>query len=69
LPHTGEILPLAGAVAAAAADFEHDPEKWEPVSRLREALIRFFVSLDASAGEGRSEKIMLQQKKIEEGLA
>jgi hypothetical protein len=41
---------------------EHDPEKWVPVSRLREALIQFVVSLDASAGEGRSEKIMLQQE-------
>jgi hypothetical protein len=33
---------------------EHDPEKCVAVSRLREAL-----RLDASAGEGRSEKIML----------
>jgi hypothetical protein len=40
----------------------HDPEKWEPVSRLREALLRLFVLLDASAGEGRSEKIMRQEK-------
>jgi hypothetical protein len=41
---------------------EHDPEKWIPVSRLREAQARFVVSFDASAGEGRSEKIMLKQK-------
>jgi hypothetical protein len=43
-------------------DLAHDPEKWAPVSRLREALSRFVVSLDASAGEGRSEKIMRQQE-------
>jgi hypothetical protein len=43
----------------------HDPEKacpgldpgWVPVSRLREALARLAIWLDASAGEGRSEKI------------
>jgi SAM-dependent methyltransferase len=35
---------------------EHDPEKWVPVSRLREALARFVLWLDASAGEGRSDK-------------
>ena len=46
---------------ANVAGLEHDPEKWIPVSRLREALIQFVVSLDASAGEGRSEKIMLQE--------
>jgi hypothetical protein len=40
---------------------EHDPEKWVPVSRLREALAWFGIWLGASAGEGRSEKIMLQQ--------
>ena len=37
----------------------HDPEKWVPVSRLREALAtagRF--RLNASAGEGRSGEIM-----------
>jgi hypothetical protein len=47
---------------------KHDPEKacpgldpgWVPVSRLREALARAVIWLDASAGEGRSEKIMLQ---------
>jgi hypothetical protein len=38
----------------------HDPEKWVPVSRLREAVAPFVVWLDASAGEGRSEKIMRQ---------
>ena len=38
---------------------EHDPEKWELVSRLREALAGGSFWLDASAGEGRSEKIML----------
>jgi hypothetical protein len=32
---------------------------WVPVSRLREALAQIVVWLDASAGEGRSEKIML----------
>jgi hypothetical protein len=30
----------------------HDPEKWEPVSRLREALAQTIPS----AGEGTSEK-------------
>jgi hypothetical protein len=40
---------------------EHDPEKWVPVSRLREAMEPLMIWLDASAGEGRSEKIMLQQ--------
>jgi hypothetical protein len=48
---------------------EHDPEKacpgldpgWVPVSRLREALARLVIWLDASAGEGRSKKIMLHQ--------
>jgi hypothetical protein len=33
-----------------------------PVSRLREAMARLIIWLDASAGEGRSEKIMLLQK-------
>jgi hypothetical protein len=36
----------------------HDPEKWLPVSRLREAMIIVFSSVGASAGEGRSDKIM-----------
>jgi hypothetical protein len=35
---------------------------WAPVSRLREALPNFVLSFDASAGEGRSEKIMLKRK-------
>jgi hypothetical protein len=41
---------------------EHDPEKWIPVSRLREAnLWQKIILKSASAGEGRSEKIMLGQ--------
>jgi hypothetical protein len=44
------------------ATIEHDPEKWTPVSRLREAVARPNSWVDASAGEGRSEKIMLQNK-------
>jgi hypothetical protein len=40
----------------------HDPEKWPPVSRLREAMIIVCSSVDASAGEGRSDKIMVKQK-------
>jgi hypothetical protein len=32
-----------------------------PVSRLREASAQPITWLDASAGEGRSDKIMLQQ--------
>jgi hypothetical protein len=35
---------------------------WVPVSRLREALVRFVIWLGASAGEGRSEKIVLLQQ-------
>jgi len=38
----------------------HDPEKRVPVSRLREALARVMIGFGASAGEGRSEKIMHQ---------
>jgi hypothetical protein len=34
---------------------------WKPVSRLREALAKTCGRLDASAGEGRAEKIMLNQ--------
>jgi len=49
------------AFPGAPLRLEHDAEKWVPVSRLREALGLSFVWLDASAGEGRSEKIMLQQ--------
>ena len=51
------------AVVPIGAGPEHDPEKWEPVSRLREALGTFVIRLDASAGEGRSEKIMLHGKR------
>jgi hypothetical protein len=40
---------------------EHDPEEWKPVSRLREAVARSFERTVASAGEGRSEKIMLNE--------
>jgi hypothetical protein len=36
-----------------------NPEKWMPVSRLGEASALLSIWLDASAGEGRSEKIML----------
>jgi hypothetical protein len=35
---------------------EHDPEKWKPVSRLREALVRVVIWFDASAGEGQVGK-------------
>jgi hypothetical protein len=39
---------------------------WKPLSRLREALPSRFRTFDASAGEARSEKIMLkQQAKVE----
>jgi len=52
--------PRAGSLA-------HVPEKWLPVSRLREA--RQSPSLPylhaASAGEGRSEKDMRQRKNLE----
>jgi hypothetical protein len=57
-PCTGRCGATEGAALPAS---EHDPEKWVPVSGLREALARLVVWLDASAGEGRSEKIMLQQ--------
>jgi hypothetical protein len=40
----------------------HDPEKWEPVSRLREAPAGSFIWLGASAGGGRSEKDHAQTK-------
>jgi hypothetical protein len=33
-----------------------------PASRLREALVKIWRRLYASAGEGRSEKIMLQEQ-------
>jgi hypothetical protein len=40
---------------------EHDPEMCMPVSRLREALAPRGRGLDASAGEGRSEKDHAQE--------
>jgi hypothetical protein len=47
--------------AARWRQLKHDPEKWVPVSRLREAPASVRRSFDASAGEGKSEKIMLKQ--------
>jgi hypothetical protein len=38
------------------------PKSGVPVSRLREALAPLIAWLDASAGEGRSEKIMHKQR-------
>jgi hypothetical protein len=35
---------------------------WKPVSRLREALPPRFHTVDASAGEARSKKIILKQQ-------
>jgi hypothetical protein len=46
---------------------KHDLEKWEPVSRLREAWQQFALSFDASAGEGRSEEYA--QKKQDDDAA
>jgi hypothetical protein len=43
----------------------HDPEKWVSVSPLREALQPLSLSYDASAGEGRSEKIIGEKIKFE----
>jgi len=44
----------------------HDPEKWNPVSRLREALgTILIVWTNASAGVGRSDKIMRNQKRLD----
>jgi hypothetical protein len=43
---------------------EHDPEKQVPVSRLREAVPAAYTSFDASAGEGRSDKIMLTKSSL-----
>jgi hypothetical protein len=51
---------LARVTPGANRALAHGPEKWVPVSRLREAVAPFVVWLDASAGEGRSEKIMRQ---------
>jgi hypothetical protein len=60
-----EIDQTAGANASLTivvpASPEHDAEKWGPVSRLRKALARLVVWLEASAGEARSENIMLQK--------
>jgi hypothetical protein len=42
--------------------FKHDPEKWTPVSRLREAFGAVSPFAGASAGEARSDKIMLKQQ-------
>jgi hypothetical protein len=39
---------------------------WEPVSRLREALPTRLRPSDATAGEGRSEKIMSKSKVLGE---
>lgn len=39
---------------------KHDPEKWYPVSHLREAPAQSPCWLDASAREGRSDQIMLK---------
>jgi hypothetical protein len=39
----------------------HDPEKWKPVSRLREARVMMILSINAPAAEGRSDKIMPKQ--------
>jgi hypothetical protein len=38
------------------------PKSGVPVFRLREAQARFVVSFDASAGEGRSDKITLKRR-------
>jgi hypothetical protein len=44
--------------AGYGIEIAHDPEKWIPVSRLREALAKPSREIEASAGEGRSGKIM-----------
>jgi hypothetical protein len=46
----------------SALQAQHDPEKWEPVSRLREAQPARVLSFEASAGEGRSDNIMLKEQ-------
>jgi hypothetical protein len=55
---------FAPILSSRAVLLEHDPEKWIPVSRLREAhrQSRLFFRQDASAGEGRSEEIMLKKR-------
>jgi endonuclease YncB( thermonuclease family) len=45
-----------------SVDLAHDPEKCVAVSRLREAPDGSIARFDASAGEGRSEKIMRKQR-------
>jgi hypothetical protein len=71
----GSAKSIARSAAACFADYlnshggtlEHDPEKWIPVSRRREARQSRPLPFDASAGEARSEKIMLNYKGM--GLA
>src|SRR3984893_4980723 len=47
--------------AEQARLLEHDLDGWAPVFRLREALAVFVASVNASAGGGKSGKIMLEQ--------
>jgi hypothetical protein len=49
-------------IKSHASCAKHGPEKWSPVSRLREAWQMLCVRVEASAGVGRSEKIVLKQK-------
>jgi hypothetical protein len=55
------LIALCAKIIRESHALEHDPEKWEPVSRLREAMQPLAFSCHASAGEARSEKIMLHQ--------
>jgi hypothetical protein len=48
---------------------KHNPEKWEPVFRLREAWQQFALSFDASAGVGKSKKIMLKKMERDDDSA
>jgi hypothetical protein len=52
-------------IARGGFDLEHFPEKWSPVSRLREALARLVIWLDASAGEGRSVRKCDHSRRLE----
>jgi hypothetical protein len=52
----------SGGQSEPSRALEHDPEKCVAVSRLREARGDVYRVADASAGEGRSEKIMLKQR-------
>jgi hypothetical protein len=61
LSHHGRSSGVDIAIMGRDQRLEHDPEKWKPVSRLREAQAPACHSFDASAGEGRSEKIMLKR--------